>query len=260
MDTGNGHQPVIAVVAITVLLAAAAVSAVSAPKRRVILYGDSLAWEARDGFGLAIQTGGEADVVDRAYGGTAICDWLDRMRRDVHEVKPSAVVLEFVGNNVTGCMRGPKGPLTGPALVERYREDARIATEIFAGVGVRVYWIGAPAAPGPQASAFTEVRRVYAAEPSRLTFATPPPQRVEYVDAGQAVLDHGAFTWTLPCLPNEGAPEGCADGRIQVRAPDGVHFCPVLIRRGEDRCAVYSAGAARFGFAMAEPVRRDLGL
>jgi hypothetical protein len=250
-----------AAVAVTALIATAAVaSALASPTRRVILYGDSLAFEAGDPFTLAVQSGGNAEVVNRTFGGTAICDWLDRMRRDIHDLQPAAVVLEFVGNNATRCMRGPDGPLTGEALVQKYRQDARTATAIFAGTGVRVYWIGGPPTRGQRSIEFAGVRSVYEAEPARLTFATPPLRRVEYFDAGRLVSDQGRFADTLPCLPEEGAAEGCVDGHIRVRADDGIHFCLASIPRGGTQCPVYSSGAVRFGLAMAEPLRRDLGL
>jgi hypothetical protein len=250
-----------AAIAIAALVVATAVvAAVKAPKRRVIIYGDSLALEARDFFALSVQSGNEAVVVDRTFGGTAICDWLDRMRRDVRDLQPSAVALEFVGNNVTRCMRGRDGPLTGGALVEKYRDDARIATTIFAGAGVRVYWVGGPRVSGIRSIELTGIRDVYDAEPRRLTFATPPLDRVRYVDAGRSLLENGNHTTTLPCAPNEGVDEGCVDGRIPVRNPDGVHLCPVDFDRQTNRCPMYSGGAARFGISMAQPVRRDLDL
>jgi len=261
MAVRNGVRPVVALVAVTVLLASVVVVSVTAgTKRRVILYGDSLAFEARDAFALSLQTGGDVEVVDRTFGGTAICDRLDRMRQDLHDLQPSAVAFEFVGNNVTPCMRGSAGPLTGDGLVRKYRDDARTATELFAGAGVRVYWMGAPTPATPEAADFAGVRRQYEADSGRLTFATPPLSRVRYVDAGQAVLDGGRFTTTLPCLPSEGEGEGCVDGRIPVRALDGLHLCPVRTRQGDDRCPVYSSGAVRFGLAMARPIRRDLGM
>ena len=228
---------ILAIGAIVVLVATAAVvAAVSAPTRRVILYGDSLAFESRDYFALALARGAGVEVVDRTFGGTAICDRLDQMRRDVRELQPVAVVLEFIGNNATRCTSGPNGRLTGDDLVRKYRDDAHAATGIFAGAGVRVYWIGGPQGPGPPATAFTGVRGVYEAEPTRLTFATPPFPRVEFVDAGQAVLDRGRFASSLPCLPSEGEAEGCADGHIRVRADDGIHFCLVPIPRDAARC------------------------
>jgi hypothetical protein len=74
------------------------------------------------------------------------------------------------------------------------------------------------------------------------------------------LLENGNYTTTLPCAPNEGVGEGCVDGRIPVRNPDGLHLCPVEFDRQASRCPAYSGGAARFGFSMAQPVRRDLGL
>jgi hypothetical protein len=261
MSAGNGGRPAVAVVAITLVLATSALVAVAGgTNRRVILYGDSLAFEARNVFALSLQRGNDVEVVDRTFGGTAICDRLERMRQDLHDLQPVAVVLEFVGNNVTPCMRGPNGPLTGDALVQRYGDDARSATELFAGAGVRVFWMGAPPVATSQAADFTRIRRGYEAEATRLTFATPPLPRVRYVDAGRAVAEDGRFTATLPCLPSEGAGEGCVDGHIRMRALDGVHFCPVRTAQGDDGCPGYSSGAVRFGLAMAVPVRRELGL
>ncbi|HKA92571.1 MAG TPA: hypothetical protein VKE97_02110 [Acidimicrobiia bacterium] len=259
MGARSGRRTAVVVVTITVVLVATVLLAVArGANRRVILYGDSLAFESRDAFALALQRGNDIEVVDRTYGGTAICDRLDRMRQDLHDLQPAAVVIEFAGNNVTPCMQGPDGPLTGAALAEKYRDDARTATDIFAGAGVRVYWIGAPPITASQAGDFARVRRLYEAQAGGVTQATPPFGAVEYVDADRAVVDGGRFTATLPCLPSEGPAEGCVDGRIPVRALDGVHFCPVRTGPGTDHCPVYSSGAVRFGLAMAGPVRRDL--
>src|SRR5262245_46354365 len=67
----------------------------------VVLYGDSLAWEAKDYFvaGFAQRPG--VEVITRTFGGTAICDWLDTMRADAVELAPGAVVVEFSGNALT---------------------------------------------------------------------------------------------------------------------------------------------------------------
>jgi hypothetical protein len=260
MDARDGRRRTVAAVAATALLAAVVVVvAVGRTNQRVILYGDSLAFESRDVFVLSLQRGGDVEVVDRTFGGTAICDRISEMRQDLHDLQPSAVAFEFIGNNLTPCMRGPTGPLTGAALVQKYRDDASTATELFAGAGVRVYWMGAPSTATAEAGVFAGIRHGYAAEAGRLTYATPPTSGVRYVDAGQALLDGGRFAATLPCLPPEGAGEGCVDGRIPVRAPDGLHFCPVRTSPGTDRCPVYSSGAVRFGLAMAQPIRRDLG-
>ena len=78
---------------------------------------------------------------------------------------------------------------------------------------------------------------------------------VNYIDAGQAVMNDGVFTWDLPCLPNE--PCIGPSGRNIVRAPDGVHFCPTgqtTIEGYLAVCNVYSSGAYRFAVAMLAPV------
>ena len=78
---------------------------------------------------------------------------------------------------------------------------------------------------------------------------------VDYVDAGQAVMAYGTFTWTLPCLPGE--PCTGPSGTDVVRAPDGVHFCPTATVTVVDyfaECSVYSSGAFRFAAAMLSPV------
>jgi hypothetical protein len=261
MGAWKGGRSAVTVVAITALVTGVVVVATAlavGTHRRVILYGDSLAFEARDAFALALQRGDDIEVVDRTFGGTAICDRLDRMRQDLHDLQPVAVVLEFAGNNVTRCMQGPDGPLTGTELAQKYRGDARAATAIFAGAGVRVYWMGAPPIATAQSGDFELVRHVYESEPGGEAPATPPFGTVEYVDAGRAVVEGDRFTATLACLPSEGVAEGCVDGRIPVRALDGVHFCPVRTGPGTDHCPVYSSGAVRFGLAMAGPLRRDL--
>ena len=58
----------------------------------VILYGDSLAWEAKDFFRDRLVAAGVGDVRLETYGGTAICDWFDEMQRDAVEVTDDVVV------------------------------------------------------------------------------------------------------------------------------------------------------------------------
>ena len=50
-------------------------------------------------------------------------------------------------------------------------------TRIFAGAGVRVYWMGAPSTATTEEPVFAGVRHGYEAESGRLTFATPPVPR-----------------------------------------------------------------------------------
>jgi hypothetical protein len=77
-----------------------------------------------------------------------------------------------------------------------------------------------------------------------------------YIDAGAAVLDHGTFSRTLPCLSSETRTEGCIDGRIVVRSPDGAHLCPT---QKNFPCPMYSSGALRYGNAQADAGLRRIG-
>jgi hypothetical protein len=237
----------IAVTAIAVALAGCIDPKATPARPLVILYGDSLSWESRGGFQLTL--GPDVDVVHRNFPGVAICDYLDEMATDVVTLQPRAVVLEFAGNVMTPCVR----PFIGSTntLVGKYAGDAAFATSIFTGRGVPVYLIGGPLLPGWNPDPTPQLHAAYTA------VATLYGPLASFTDAGRAVLDaQGRYTDTLPCLPGEGPAQGCSGGRITVRSPDRVHFCPTA----GDPCPVWSSGAWRFGAAMAAPVRRDLGL
>ena len=223
----------------------------------VILYGDSLAWEARHVFEAALAAHLDIRVVTRTFGGTAICDWLDEMAADAIELQPGLVVIEFVGNNFTPCMRSPDGaPLAGTALIDRYTSDAEAAVATFGSIGSQVVFAGAPvsrAGMGPLTSSEAPLNNAYA------ELASDHPD-VHFVDAGSAVLADGRWTATLPCLPEE--PCDVSDGQLvaghtPVRAPDTLHFCPAADADGQTvtgDCPVWSSGAYRYGTAMAQPV------
>jgi len=228
----------------------------------VILYGDSLAWEAEGSFVRAVAGTPGVQVLARTYGGTAICDWFDEMQADAAAVAPGAVVLEFSGNNLTPCMQDRAGHgLVDDAYWARYRADTQTAIEIFAGTDTRVFLAGAPV------SHVQELTGDFHGGQVNAMYAEIAGQHdgVDYVDAGAAVLDHGRWTPTLPCLPGEpctGGTDLLDRGYNVVRAPDGGHFCPVAdeARRGVViACPVWSSGAYRYGLAMAAPVLALLG-
>lgn len=216
----------------------------------IVLYGDSLAWEAREVFAMALAE--RADVVERTFGGTAICDWLETMAADALSARPGAVVVEFSGNNFTPCMLDADGAaLRDGELVDRYRADAESVIAMFVRNGTQVIFAGSPtASPDSDRPLLNEMyERLAAAHDG-----------VHYVDAGAAVLDQGRWTATLPCLPVEPCEGGVdADGAPvnAVRASDGLHFCPAssdAVDGVTGACPVWSSGAFRFGAAMAAPV------
>lgn len=237
-----------------VVLAAALVLVVAVVRdprspSRVILYGDSLSAQASEHFVDLV--GGDADVTLRVFGGTAPCDWLDTMRFDAEAIEPDAVVIQFAGNAFTPCMRGAAGEGAPPEeIAARYAADLDTATEIFTSAGVPVHLVTTPAGVGLREP--VDLARV-----SR-ELAQRGGRTVEVVDAGEALKDeHGDYPATLPCLPHEGPEHGCADGRIAVRAADGMHFCDDP--GGALACPGYSSGAWRFARAMAAPLHRTLG-
>jgi hypothetical protein len=186
----------------------------------VLMYGDSLLEEASPYVN-------SADEI-RAFGGTALCDWVDNMAAAAVIEQPSVMVVEFVGNNLTPCMEGYETP---DQVRAKYEADA---AELKQRVDAPILWVGPPqfrAGPAPTTGMFDT-------EPF-------------FVDAGAALLDDGSYADRLPCLPEEGPGQGCDDGgRIRVRSPDGAHFCPT----GKGPCDTYASGGRRFAEAIDEAV------
>jgi hypothetical protein len=191
------------------------------PHGQVLMYGDSLLEEASPYVRSSDQI--------RAFGGTALCDWVDSMAAASVTEQPSVMVVEFVGNNVTPCMSGYETPAE---IRAKYEADA---AELKRQVETPILWVGPPLfrdGPPPTAGIFD-------GEPL-------------FVDAGAALLEDGDYTDALPCLPGEGSGRGCDGGQIAVRSPDGAHFCPDQRRAP---CGVYSSGGRRFAEAIDDAVR-----
>ena len=218
----------------------------------VVLYGDSLAWEARDHFAAGVSDGTTAEVVLRTFGGTALCDWLPTMADDAAHLRPAVVVIEFSGNRFTPCMHDAAGTMMGDGdAYMKYLADARAAVRIFSSVGTHVVFTGAPVSRSMQGFKRGRILNVLYEWIAR----TSPAGTVSYVDAGTAVQQGDDYVDALPCLPGEPCPD--PSGMNVVRSWDGVHLCP-----GDDThrdpttraCLVWSSGAYRYGRAMAAPV------
>jgi hypothetical protein len=188
-------------------------------KGPVLIYGDSLIEQASPYLR-------STDEI-RAFGGTALCDWVDSMAQAASVEQPSMMVVEFVGNDVTPCMNGYETP---EQVRSKYEADMARLKQL---VDAPILWVGPPPFRDREPAAFG----LYSSEPW-------------FVDAGGAVLADGAYTDTLPCLPDEGEVHGCVNGRIRVRASDGAHFAT--------SGSGYSAGGRRFADAIDQAVN-ELG-
>ena len=145
----------------------------------------------------------------------------------------------------------------GPRSEARYRHDARQLIDAVAPTGVPLLFVSAPPPPpyGTPHTTNAVLSQVVASEAAQ-------GRDVTWADAGQALAGpHGGWTKTLPCLPQEGAAQGCRNGSIVVRSSDGLHFCPGRWEsRGlhHGRCSTYSSGALRYGSAIAAAVEKRL--
>lgn len=220
------------------------------PEGRVILYGDSLSFEAHGAFAeeLAATTGSE--LISRILPGTSPCDHRAAMEAD-RAARPDVVVIQFVGNNASPCTLGPTGErLVGQALADRIEADVRTEVEMWAAAGARVVLVGGPDSPGLPGEASLQVADAY----NRIVneWAGRDLGRVRYADAAGTITgpDH-LFARRLPCAPDEDAAAGCDDGEVTVRSPDDLHFCPDRWDASGGGCGLASPGAVRFGREMA---------
>ncbi len=105
------------------------------PEGRVVLYGDSLSFEAHGAFAAELAATTRSDLVTRVVPGTSPCDHLAAMEAD-RALRPDVVVIQFVGNNASPCALGPDGQrLVGQALADRTEADVRSAVELWAAAG-----------------------------------------------------------------------------------------------------------------------------
>lgn len=209
--------------------------------RRVILWGDSLAWESAGAFVEAAEADGATEARANTWGGTAPCDWLEDMRKQARRWRPTVAVLSFSGNTGSDCMRDRE-------LLAAYRTDIVEATEILTRRGVEVVLVDAPPRKDQavDANGHTALARLWRDIASTRT-------GVRVVPAGAVLTYKGQFVAKLPCEAGETCDK---DGRVTVRSPDGVHFCPET-QPPMTACPVRSHGAERYGRALAEATGTD---
>ena len=114
---------------------------------RVAVYGDSLAQQAQPYFKRLMAAEDTSNTTYySSHGGTALCDWLGRMRTTAKTTHFQAVMLEFSGNALTRCMA--KVGYYTPAYYAKYRADTMAAIGTWAPTGAHVFLVGAPVTRG----------------------------------------------------------------------------------------------------------------
>ncbi len=199
---------------------------------RVDVFGDSVTWESESWLIRALDH--RAKVYMHVFGGTSICMWLPTMRQ-VAQHSPDMVLITF----------GPEFPRNCDHTSDPFREvqdDASTAAQIFSGS--RVIFASDPPAKG-----FSQQRQMHAAYEAAAR--ANRNASVSYPD--RVVSPDDTFSEYLPCLPDESAAMGCTPSHmIKLRAPDGVHLCPI-IPPIPGHCPMYPSGERRFGTAVAAP-------
>jgi hypothetical protein len=218
---------------------------------RVSLFGDSLAYQARNAFLDGTAPLGVRFGTVSTRPGAALCDDRDAIVRDLASKRPDLLVLEYSGNSYTPCMTdaGAQIPIGAPEWRDRYRDDLERVVTMAASTGTEVVWATAPpvehvGSPPDYPARIASVAREVADRNPRLHVA----------HTGHALAGSDGYAPTLPCRPDESAL--CRDDRIVVRNADGLHFDCIGTIDVMGGCIGYSAGARRYGDALAATVQR----
>ena len=238
------------VVLATMALAASSILATPAlatNQPTVEVYGDSMQSQAYPYIWFDVQQmSSPPKLIEHAWPGFAVCDFLTQMQKDATTIHPEAVLLLFVGNKSTSCISSAANT-SDAAVAAQYAKDVTTAVNIFLANGTKyIYVFAGPTEPQPLEGYAGPVRLAEAA-----AIKTLKSPRVKWIDAGASVdaPSTGAFTLTRSCVPyevNRHLCKGPVLNRLRtnyVRITDG-HFCTWPWPRG-----TFCAGAWRFGNA-----------
>ena len=195
------------------------------PKRKLTLWiaGDSLVITP----GYAIIRAAGASRVMRSVGGVDgrvatgltrpdVFNWFDEIRRQVKELKPKVVVLDFGGNDDKAYMTGlPEGvaidDFGGSVWRREYARRVGGVMDVINRAGGFVVWIGLPQTRSADQTARFDVVNAVVEKQARKR-----PGRAAYIDTYRLFAgDDGGYTQYLRNLSGD---------LVQVRAADGVHF------------------------------------
>ncbi len=221
---------------------------------RVAVYGDSIGSEIFPYLAFFANADREVTFDRNVFGGTNACDWFAEAERDARRFDPDVVITVFVGNDFTSCARASGQDQTAVEVAWKTVADTNALASFFAD-DVPVYRVG-------YARGVRQQRRIDESgignrvDVIRYLLATSSTDRLRYVDGSEALLENGRYSKTLPCSVFDA--DNCGDdGRIRVRAVDGVHLCPTVSRSRSgviSTCAVHSSGAARLAAHVLTPI------
>lgn len=229
--------------------------------KRVFLYGDSLSVEAAPWLRAKIARWKTAELVNRSFPGSSPCDWFAQAATDA-KTMPDAVIIQTFGNNQSDCQltkAGNRPHSEGDRYWRSYRHDIRKLATSFPK-STRVYLIPPPTAYNDRSSGHSHKQRMLVT----MKKSAYGLENIKVVDAGRAVEGPGgSYSRVLPCLPKEVCSNSPRRGFTYVRAQDGLHFCPTVLKAKIEEltnCPVKASGAWRYANAQAEPVIRALHL
>jgi hypothetical protein len=206
--------------------------------KSVAVYGDSLTAQAWD-YVINLAMYGGLQLLGNRLSGTALCDWRDDMIRVMTTARPPYLVFGFAGNNGTPCTHQQ----VGDALGAIYEEDARAVVQQAEQVGTHVVLVGPPDMGLP----FVE-RNAGAVRAAFQRVADEAGDDVAtFVDSRDEISPDG-FDPLADCKSWENATQGCRDGRIRIRLPDGVHW-------SQPNIYGYSGGSWRWATILFEKIQ-----
>jgi hypothetical protein len=200
----------------TTMLPATPIAFAAGERVRIVITGDSLTmqWIPH----LIDMLGDAAEVVKRAYSGTALCDWFERQGDDLGlehlaDWRPHVFVVDHGGNAFTDCMVDHEGA----DYLEKYRVDSGYVIELAARTDTRVLFLSQPVSRTDLAAGTHDV---FAALPEAF-----PDGLVRYASTWPVLSPDGHFIQDSACATHE---PGCIDGRGLLRSPPpGGHLEPL---------------------------------
>ncbi len=182
-------------------------------KPTLLIYGDSLTVLSEPA--VSFLSGGKYNLVFRAQGGTAMCDWDVAAAHDRAIFRPSRVVLAFTGN-VDGCVKADYQSSGATGVVANYDRSLREIARAYVGIPVMVSASPAMKNTGPTYAGWypengnSALNAMYQADSAELG--------LRYDTVADTTLTPGhVYTADRPVY-------GTKAPLVAVRAADGVHL------------------------------------